>query len=81
MANNRKYVWYDNEVIKALIKLGYVHFATKSPERNFKNGRAFFFNTQDKVYGYTDVIPRNKTHECEINKKWLITQLKGENNE
>ena len=74
----RKYTWYDEELIEALNKLGFVHFVAKEPLTNFEEGRAFFFNEENLTYGYVFALTQGAIKDAYKNRDYIIDKAKKE---
>lgn len=55
----KKQMWYAAGLNKYLSENGYVHFSTKGAVTDdFKEGRAFYFDSEKKEFGLSDMIAR-----------------------
>lgn len=71
-----KYIWSNNEILKQLNELGYVHFCTKKSVNTMSEGKAFYFCPSSKKYGYVSVIPHNQLDNISDNINFVKEQYK-----
>ena len=58
-------MWYVNGLNKYLSDNGFVHFMTKQEmSEDFKEGRAFFFDSEKKEFGLSDMICSDGVEEA-----------------
>ena len=68
----KKYTWYSDELINALNKLGYVHFAVKKPMYGFEEGKAFYYDEESMTYGHAGFITENHLEDVYKNRDYII---------
>lgn len=55
-------MWYTEGLNKYLSSKGFGHFSDKEPvEFDFREGKAFFFDVDEKTLGLVDLIPSDKS--------------------
>ncbi len=74
----KKYTWYNEELIKALNKLGFVHWIVKKPLTNFEEGKAFFFDEENLTYGYVVFLSQEAIKDAYKNRDYIIDKAKKE---
>lgn len=66
-----RYIWFKQELLDILNKLGYVHFFTKDAVDSFEYGKAFYYCEEEKTYGYVPCIPNSEIDNIKENEKYL----------
>lgn len=72
----KKYTWCNDELVDALNKLGYVHFVTKSSMTKFIEGRPFFYDEDNRTYGYVGFITQDHLADAYKNRDYIINKIK-----
>ena len=68
----KKSMWYTEGLNEYLSKKGFVHYLTRQKiTEDFAEGRAFFFDSEKKEFGLSDMICSDNLGEAgEITKKF-----------
>ena len=71
----KKSIWYVKGLNKYLSENGFVHYLTKHKmSEDFREGRAFFFDSEKKEFGLSDMIcSENFEMASELSEKFRNT--------